>query len=105
MPPPPQMNLAQPVSGQALPLAVSISGPSPLPASTPYAVAEQTARRYVLEQQPDEAVDASADPETMVVTVRLHVPPTLLHPPGQPTVEVTADGTAHPFVGQAAAEP
>lgn len=69
------------------------------------AAAEQTARAYVLRQQPDAAVDASADPETMVVTVRLRVPPTLLHPPGQPTIEVAADGTAHPFVGQASAEP
>jgi len=38
------------------------------------------------------------------VTVQLRVPPTILHPPGQPTVNVTADGMAHPFVGQAAAE-
>ncbi|HEX8435224.1 membrane protein insertase YidC, partial [Archangium sp.] len=38
--PPPQMNLAQPVPGQPLPLAVAITGPSPLAATTPYAVAE-----------------------------------------------------------------
>jgi len=69
------------------------------------AAAEQIARTYVLEQQPDAAVDASADAETIVVTVALPVPPTILHPPGQPTVDVRADGTAHPFVGQALAEP
>ncbi len=40
VPPPPQMNLAQPVKGQPLPLAVAITGPSPLPADTRYAVAE-----------------------------------------------------------------
>ena len=40
VPPPPQMNLAQPVQGQPLPLAVAITGASPLPATTPYAVAE-----------------------------------------------------------------
>jgi hypothetical protein len=67
--------------------------------------AEQTARTYVLQQQPDATVDASADPETIVVTVALPVPPTILHPPGQPTVVISADGTAHPFVGQATAEP
>ncbi|HZI06909.1 MAG TPA: membrane protein insertase YidC [Archangium sp.] len=38
--PPPQMNLAQPVAGQPLPLSVSITGPSPLPADARYAVAE-----------------------------------------------------------------
>ena len=69
------------------------------------AAAEQTARTYVLEQQPDAAVDANANPETIVVTVALPVPPTILHPPGQPTVLISADGTAHPFVGQASAEP
>ena len=65
--------------------------------------AEATARAYVLQQQPDASVDANADGETIVVTVHVQVPPTILHPPGQPTVEVAADGTAHPFVGQAAA--
>ncbi len=69
------------------------------------AAAEQTARTYVLEQQPDAAVDANANPETIVVTVALPVPPTILHPPGQPTIQMKADGTAHPFVGQAFAEP
>jgi YidC/Oxa1 family membrane protein insertase len=39
IPPPPQMNVAQPVPGQPLPLAVSIQGPSPLPANLRYAVA------------------------------------------------------------------
>jgi hypothetical protein len=67
--------------------------------------AEQTARMYVLQQQPEATVDASADTETIVVTVALPVPPTILHPPGQPTVVISADGTAHPFVGQATAEP
>lgn len=43
VPPPPQMNLAQPVAGQGLPLSVSIAGPQPLAASTPYAVAEPAA--------------------------------------------------------------
>ncbi|MFY0562334.1 membrane protein insertase YidC [Archangium lansingense] len=38
--PPPQMNLAQPVPGQPLPLSVSIAGPSPLSADARYAVAE-----------------------------------------------------------------
>jgi len=69
------------------------------------ALAEETARAYVLAQQPDADVDASANPETIVVTVALPVPPTILHPPGQPTIDVSADGTAHPFVGQAYAEP
>jgi YidC/Oxa1 family membrane protein insertase len=40
VPPPPQMNLAQPIPGQPLPLAVAITGPSPLPADARYAVAE-----------------------------------------------------------------
>jgi YidC/Oxa1 family membrane protein insertase len=40
VPPPPQMNLAQPVAGRPLPLAVSIEGVAPLPANTRYAVAE-----------------------------------------------------------------
>ncbi|QRK11135.1 membrane protein insertase YidC [Archangium violaceum] len=43
VPPPPQMNLAQPVQGQALPLAISITGPQPLPADARYAVAETDA--------------------------------------------------------------
>jgi hypothetical protein len=69
------------------------------------AAAEAIARAYVLRQQRDAAVDARADPDTMLVTVRLQVPPTILHPPGQPVVEVVADGIAHPFTGLAAAEP
>ncbi|MCE9668439.1 membrane protein insertase YidC [Myxococcus stipitatus] len=40
IPPPPQMNLAQPVPGQPLPLSVTIEGSSPLPANVPYAVDE-----------------------------------------------------------------
>ncbi|MFP2930735.1 membrane protein insertase YidC [Pyxidicoccus sp. 3LG] len=40
IPPAPQMNLAQPVPGQPLPLSVSIQGASPLPADTRYAVTE-----------------------------------------------------------------
>ncbi|PTL77137.1 membrane protein insertase YidC [Vitiosangium sp. GDMCC 1.1324] len=40
VPPPPQMNLAQPVAGQPVPLSVTIAGPQPLPAGTHYAVAE-----------------------------------------------------------------
>jgi hypothetical protein len=67
--------------------------------------AETTARAYVLNQQPDAAVDTHANPDTIVVTVHLRVPPTILHPPGQPTVDVVADGTAHPFIGLATAEP
>ncbi|MGZ3458764.1 MAG: membrane protein insertase YidC [Archangium sp.] len=47
VPPPPQMNLAQPVPGQALPLAVSITGSSPLPADTRYAVAEGSTEGHV----------------------------------------------------------
>ena len=69
------------------------------------ALAESIARAYVLRQEADATVDASANPETIVVKVHLAVPPTILHPPGQPTVKVTADGTAHPFIGQATAEP
>jgi YidC/Oxa1 family membrane protein insertase len=42
VPPPPQMNLAQPVAGQPLPLAVSIDGPSALSADTRYAVSEDS---------------------------------------------------------------
>jgi YidC/Oxa1 family membrane protein insertase len=38
--PAPQMNLAQPVAGQPLPLAVSIQGASPLPADTRFRVDE-----------------------------------------------------------------
>jgi hypothetical protein len=67
--------------------------------------AETIARAYVLRQQPDAVVDTRADRETIVVTVHLRVPPTILHPPGQPVVEVLADGTAHPFIGLATAEP
>ncbi|WP_163993298.1 membrane protein insertase YidC [Pyxidicoccus caerfyrddinensis] len=40
IPPPPQMNVAQPVPGQPLPLSVSIAGNSPLPAGLRYAVTE-----------------------------------------------------------------
>lgn len=40
IPPGPQMNVAQPVPGQPLPLAISIQGASPLPADTRYAVEE-----------------------------------------------------------------
>lgn len=43
IPPPPQMNLAMPVPGQPLPLAVGIEGPVPFPASTRFAVAEAPA--------------------------------------------------------------
>ena len=43
VPPPPQMNLAQPVAGQPLPLSVSITGASPLPANARYAAAEPVA--------------------------------------------------------------
>jgi hypothetical protein len=67
--------------------------------------AERIARAYVVRQQPDAIVDTRANPDTIVVTVRLQVPPTILHPPGQPIVAVVADCTAHPFVGLAAAEP
>lgn len=69
------------------------------------AAAETTARTYVLRQQPDATVDTRADSETILVTVHLQVPPTILHPPGQPTIDVVADGTAHPFIGLATAEP
>jgi Putative Flp pilus-assembly TadE/G-like len=67
--------------------------------------AEEIARAYVLQQEPEAVVDATADGETIVVEVRLRVLPTVLHPPGQPAVAVVADGTAHPFVGLQAAEP
>lgn len=40
LPPPPQMNLMRPVPGQPLPMAVTIDGPSPLPANARWAVAE-----------------------------------------------------------------
>ena len=70
------------------------------PPSIDMPLAVTTARAYVLRQQPDAVVDTRADPQTIVVTVHLHVPPTILHPPGQPTVDVSADGTAHPYVGQ-----
>ena len=36
----PQMNVAQPVSGEPLPLAISVNGATPVPASLRYAVAE-----------------------------------------------------------------
>jgi Putative Flp pilus-assembly TadE/G-like len=69
------------------------------------AAAQTIARDYVLSQQPDAVVDTRADPDTILVTVHVQVPPTILHPPGQPTVDVVADGIAHPFVGLASAEP
>lgn len=40
LPPPPQMNVAQPVAGHPLPLSVTIAGNSPLPADVRYAVQE-----------------------------------------------------------------
>ncbi|HEX5748035.1 MAG TPA: membrane protein insertase YidC [Archangium sp.] len=40
VPPPPQMNLAQPVPGQPLPLSVSIAGPAPLAADARYTAAD-----------------------------------------------------------------
>ncbi|NMO19370.1 membrane protein insertase YidC [Pyxidicoccus fallax] len=43
IPPPPQMNVAQPVPGEPLPLAVSIQGGSPLPANLRYAITEGAA--------------------------------------------------------------
>ncbi|WP_426748671.1 membrane protein insertase YidC [Myxococcus faecalis] len=42
VPPAPQMNLAQPVPNQPLPLSVTIEGQSPLGAGVPYAVDEKT---------------------------------------------------------------
>jgi len=84
---------------------VAARGDPTAPPQLDVAAAEQTARVYVLQQQPDATVDASAYRETIVVTVALPVPPTILHPPGQPTIDVSADGTAHPFVGQATAAP
>jgi Flp pilus assembly protein TadG len=69
------------------------------------AAAETIARAYVLSQQPDATVDTRADPDTILVTVHVQVPPTILHPPGQLTVDVVADGIAHPFIGLANAEP
>jgi YidC/Oxa1 family membrane protein insertase len=40
LPPPPQMNLVQPVPGQPLPLSLSIEGSAPVPANTRWAVSE-----------------------------------------------------------------
>jgi YidC/Oxa1 family membrane protein insertase len=40
LPSPPQMNLVRPVPGQPLPMALSIEGPSPLPAHARWAVTE-----------------------------------------------------------------
>jgi hypothetical protein len=84
---------------------VAARGDPTAPPEIDVVAADQAARMYVLQQQPDATVDVSADPETIVVTVALPVPPTILHPPGQPTVVISADGRAHPFVGQATAEP
>ena len=39
---PPQMDLAQPVSGQPLPFAVSVLGPQPVPGTARYAVVDET---------------------------------------------------------------
>lgn len=47
-PPPPQMDMAKPVEGRPLPLAVSIAGPQPLPADARYRVVENTPERLVL---------------------------------------------------------
>jgi len=41
VPPAPQMNLAQPVPNEPLPLSVTIEGSSPLPRNVPYAVEEK----------------------------------------------------------------
>lgn len=41
LPPPPQMDVARPVEGQPLPLAISVEGPQPLPGTLPYAVEER----------------------------------------------------------------
>ncbi|MBI3182877.1 MAG: membrane protein insertase YidC [Myxococcales bacterium] len=40
IPPPPQMDMATPVPGNPLPLAVSIGGPQPFPSDAPYLVEE-----------------------------------------------------------------
>ena len=87
-----------------LDLALARTDPTAPPRLDPLA-AEEIARAYVLQQEPEAVVDASADGETIVVEVHLQVAPTILHPPGQPVIAVVADGTAHPFVGLQAAEP
>ena len=87
-----------------LDVALARTDPTAPPRLDPLA-AEEIARAYVLQQEPEAVVDASADGETIVVEVHLQVAPTILHPPGQPVIAVVADGTAHPFVGLQAAEP
>ncbi|EPX64070.1 Inner membrane protein translocase component YidC, long form [Cystobacter fuscus DSM 2262] len=78
VPPPPQMNLAQPVPGQPLPLAVSIDGPTPLSANARYAVDESVAAErgatFTARQGPWEVVKSVQWPQQgfeLVYTVQV----------------------------------
>lgn len=78
VPAPPQMNLAQPVAGQPLPLAVSIEGASPLAANARYALDEsarsQTGATFTARQGPWEVVKSVSWPQEgfeLVYTVQV----------------------------------
>jgi len=45
VPPAPQMNLAEPVAGQPLPLSISVSGAAPVPADLRYAVTQESSEQ------------------------------------------------------------
>jgi hypothetical protein len=64
--------------------------------------ASAIAEAYVVRQEPDARVTASATADTVSVEVHLAVVTTLLHAPGQPAIDVMAQGQAHSFVGTAA---
>lgn len=64
------------------------------------AAAADAARAYVRRQQPDAHVDAEATPDLLTVQVHLRIATTILHPAGEPEVEIVAEGQARPFIGQ-----
>jgi hypothetical protein len=63
--------------------------------------ARAVAVRYVLDQDTTAGVEATATPDTITVDVHLHAATTIAHPPGRSTVDVVAEGYAHPVAGLA----
>ena len=71
--------------------------PAPLDSS----LAEFEARQYVLAHQPGAAVNATATPQRISVSVTLQAPTIIWHLPGQGAVPIQAQADAQPFTGVA----
>jgi hypothetical protein len=65
------------------------------------AQAEDRAREYVVDREPAAQVQLRADPDLIVVDVRLHANTSIAHLPGQDGVDVFAEGLARPIAGLA----